>query len=468
MSDDKTGLSFLGRFLKRKPGNHLASVLHSNVIGQPLLCHAELGSQIIQSWMRSPQSQAVIDGEYQGSTTEHKGIAVIDISGPMVARRVVGPSGTGPLSYEDIREDFQSALVNDAVDAIVLRVDSAGGQASQNFDLSDFIYESRGTKPIIGMVDDMAYSGGYSVISACDQVWVTRTSGVGSIGVVVYHEDQTEMNAKRGVKVELIRSGERKVERNPYEPLTDQARQAMQDESDRLYDLFVSTVARNRGMTVEQIVATKATTYHGQSGIDVGLADKLGTFADLLGHLQSEDYDAQAIMSRNTSTGAQASADLPKIDGIDSGSVIQEEMAADAQSAEQLEAALQAEHDRKTAPQASTPTEDLEDLEEGEEAAAAENQTQITAEQAEAQILVKTHAEIRAVCTAAGLPDIAQDYITAGTAVDQVRADLVSMIQAGEVEIESTQKVAVEAPTSAASTQVTAASVYARRNQRGN
>ncbi len=403
------GIGVLARLFKKTPSNSLVAELYSRAIGVPLFCHAQMGDQIIHAYLREPQSSARTEGEYHSVTTILGEIAVIDISGPLVNRPMTGPSGTGPLSYEDIRNEMDQALIDDSIKYIIMRFDTCGGEASQNIDLSDYIYSQRGKKPIIGMIDDKAYSAGYALASACDQIWVTRTSGVGSIGVVAYHEDKTEQNIKRGVKAEYIYYGDRKVDFNPNSPLSDEARNIMREEVYRLGDMFTQSVARNRNTTQDVIIAMEAACYHGPKAIEAGLADKLGTFNDLLAHLQNGEY--------TTSTTPVVKKEPKK------------------------------EPEENPEPKQEKNSPPLQQL----------TETQ------------KQEAEIKAICTAAGLADVASDYIQAATSVKQVRQDILMLAQTGDQEINASQS-ASQDPSSrppATDNPLSASKIYAKFNQRG-
>ena len=233
-----------------------------------------------------------MQGEQFSLSRKSSNVAVLDISGALVAREMNVPCGQAPVSYEGIKQEFQTllAMPNSEIDTIVGRFNSPGGAASQNMDLSDFIYASRGQgKRLIAMVDDMAYSAAFSIASAFDEVWVTRTSGVGSVGVVSYHVDRSEANSRQGIKYEYIYAGDKKVLGNPNEPLSDAAKVEYQSEVSRLYELFTSTIARNMGMTIDAVKATEAGTYHGEAAMAVGFAHKIGTFDELLSSIVKQD-----------------------------------------------------------------------------------------------------------------------------------------------------------------------------------
>ena len=146
--------------------------------------------------------------------------------------------------------------MNDAgVRAILLQVDSPGGETTGCLELSDYIYSLRGAKPIYAVADDFAFSAAYALTSAADKIFVTRMGAVGSVGVVVLHTEDSKFNDEQGFKYTYIFKGDRKVDGNPHEPLSERAEKDIQSEIDRQYDQFVATVARNRKADAEKIIA---------------------------------------------------------------------------------------------------------------------------------------------------------------------------------------------------------------------
>ncbi|MEW6505513.1 MAG: S49 family peptidase [Chloroflexota bacterium] len=206
-------------------------------------------------------------------------IAVIPIEGGLIYR---GYGWTWETSYLDIRKAFRAAMANPQVKTILFDIDSPGGEVAGVFDLSDEIYSARGKKPLIAMVNEDAFSGAYAIASAADQVFLPRTGRAGSIGVIAIHVDQSGYDAKMGVKYTPIFAGARKNDFNPHEPLDDTARRIMQEHIDKVYGLFVATVARNRGMTEEAVMATEAGIFVGDEAVRIGLADGVRTIDQVL------------------------------------------------------------------------------------------------------------------------------------------------------------------------------------------
>lgn len=201
------------------------------------------------------------------------GVAVIEVTGTLVNRLGCLRPYSGMTGYDGIREAFGNAQVDPEVRAVVLMIDSGGGEVAGLFDLVDDIYAARGDKPIWAVLSENAFSAAYALASAADRIVVPRTGGTGSIGVIAMHVDWSEALAKAGFKVTLITFGDRKADGHPEIPLSPEALEAYQADIDAMGELFVSTVARNRGLDANAVRATQAATYQGAAGVAIGLAD---------------------------------------------------------------------------------------------------------------------------------------------------------------------------------------------------
>ncbi|MGO1069655.1 S49 family peptidase [Lysobacter sp. CA199] len=224
---------------------------------------------------------------------DERGIAVLPIHGTLVQRTGGLDALSGLTSYQSITRRLDAALADDAVRGIVLDVDSPGGEAAGVFDLADRLRAARSHKPIWAVANDAAFSAAYALASAADRVFVTRTAGVGSIGVIALHVDQSLRDASAGLSYTPILAGARKNDGNPHEPLSPEARASIQTEVNRLYELFTLTVAEHRGLSPDAVRKTEAALYFGQDAIDAGLADHVGTLSDAVQQMHTE-LDASA------------------------------------------------------------------------------------------------------------------------------------------------------------------------------
>ncbi|MFP3020225.1 S49 family peptidase [Wolbachia endosymbiont (group A) of Pogonocherus hispidulus] len=211
-----------------------------------------------------------------------RGIKVIPIHGILTKKSEAFDDVLGMTSYEKIREKIEEALIDEEVETIILDIDSPGGEVNGLFDLSDFIYKARGERKIIAIANDDAYSAAYAIASSAEKVYVSRTSGVGSIGVIASHIDQSGFDEKQGIKYTTVFAGSRKNDLNPHEPITSESVESLQEEVDRLYEMFVELIVRNRNLSTEKIKSTEAGLYFGEKAIEVGLADGITTFSEFI------------------------------------------------------------------------------------------------------------------------------------------------------------------------------------------
>ncbi len=296
----KPGL--LARMLGRGSRAPVVASLAAAVLNQPLLVQPTIGEALVGGYLEgkvtSDDSVLKADRfEVSGPDGQPVGVAqnligVINLSGAMVNRPMPGASGPGPVSYAAVRDTFDELLNDDAVTSIILRLDTPGGMASGCFDLVDHIFEARGRKPVYALVDDHAYSAGFALASACDEIWISRTGGVGSVGVVRFHYDWSGNNAQVGLKVTPLFAGARKVDFNPNFPLSEEAHAEAMTDLEDMRTMFVDTVARNLGMDAAAVRATEAACYRGQAAVTMGFATRLGTWHDLIAHLGAGEAPA--------------------------------------------------------------------------------------------------------------------------------------------------------------------------------
>ena len=205
--------------------------------------------------------------------------------------------------YDYIWRAFERGMSDGNVRGIALIVDSPGGMVAGCFEMVDKMFAMRGTKPIAGFAAESAYSAAYATICVVDpgKLYVTRTGGVGSIGVVTSHVDMSAMMDRQGVKVTFIHAGKHKVDGNPYEALPDAVKARIQARIDDLYGVFTASVARNRGLDEQAVRDTEALTFGASDALSNGLADKIGSLDDALA-----DFSA----SLNPEHGDETMADI--------------------------------------------------------------------------------------------------------------------------------------------------------------
>jgi signal peptide peptidase SppA len=218
-----------------------------------------------------------------------EGIAIIPVEGTLVQKLGFLQPFSGMTGYDGLRECFLDALQDPDIRAIVLQIDSPGGEVPGSFTLADTIYAARGTKPIWAILDEGAYSAAYLLASAADRIVAPCTGGAGSIGVIAMFADLSVALSNAGIRINIIQFGARKSDGNDFEPLPRDARANFQAQIDALGEMFVETVARNRGITANAVRDTEAATFLAADAEKLGLVDAVmspdAAFAELLASL---------------------------------------------------------------------------------------------------------------------------------------------------------------------------------------
>jgi signal peptide peptidase SppA len=248
------------------------------------------------------------------------GVAVIEVSGSLVNRSSGMDAQSGLTSYEQLGNEILDAATDPQVRGILLRFDSYGGEANGAWDVASLIEEAARVKPVWAAVDDWALSAGYLLASATDRIWVTRTGGVGSVGIIAMHLDQSGWDAANGLRYTTIFAGDRKNDFNPHEPLSDGARSVLVAEVDRLYSMFVDAVARRRSLSAADVRRTEAGILYGEDSVVQGFADRTGTFRDALAAMTeslSKPKFTKGGTTVSEATQAAASPPVPDLAAIE-------------------------------------------------------------------------------------------------------------------------------------------------------
>lgn len=256
----------------------------SRVYGTPLLiAHPKLDvilSVLTPRMLGEPLAASTETHARSSPRVTESGIAVVPVMGTLV-RRANGISAlSGMCSYHEIQTMAEDAFTNPDVRAVLLEINSCGGEAGGVFDLAENLRDMADSagKPLWAIADESAMSAAYAIACAADRIIVPRTGELGSIGVVALHVDESGADAQAGLSYTYIHAGAHKADANPHEPLSDDVRGKLQADVDSLYADFVSLVATRRGCTEAVVRSTEAQVYRGMDAVHVGLADAVGTF----------------------------------------------------------------------------------------------------------------------------------------------------------------------------------------------
>jgi ClpP class serine protease len=255
-----------------------ASILHvlAHEHAAEMLGSISAASEDDNFWPTDPDSWQARVRPYNVDVT---GTLQIPVMGVLL-NRFPYQLGRWATGYKYLEMARKRGLVDPMVKRIAYIHDSPGGEAAGCFEEVDAIYASRGQKPMQSFIADHGYSASFALATAPGDISITRSGGAGSVGVVTAHVEFSEALKDWGVKVTFIFAGAHKVDGNPYEKLPESVKSRIQERIDKIYGVFVSTVARNRGMDEKAVRDTQALTYDAQESIDIGFADRLGALED--------------------------------------------------------------------------------------------------------------------------------------------------------------------------------------------
>jgi len=297
------------------------SHIASRVFNTPLMIDSKKLAAILavlapRLGMEPPAVEAALLGEQRSRkpyAVTDAGVAVIEVAGSLVNRASGMDAQSGLTSYEQLGNEILDAATDPQVRGILMRLDSYGGEANGAGDVAGVIEEAARIKPVWASVDDWALSAGYLLASATDRIWVTRTGGVGSVGIIAMHLDQSGWDAANGLRYTTIFAGDRKNDFNPHEPLSEGARDVLVDEVDRLYGMFVDAVARRRSMNAAAVRGTEAGILYGEDAVARGFADRVGTFRDALAAMTASLSQPKFTKGGTTVSEATQAATSPPV-----------------------------------------------------------------------------------------------------------------------------------------------------------
>lgn len=212
-------------------------------------------------------------------------IGILPIYGIIIPRGDLFSEMSGATSIDRLSAAFARLEADPAVGSIILDIDSPGGTVAGVPEFAEQVRAS--SKRVVALADTEMASGAYWIGSAADEIVVTSSSLVGSIGVFAAHDDISRAMEMMGVKTTLISAGKYKVEGNPFEPLSDEAREAMQQLVGDYYTMFVQAVAKGRGVTPAAVRGGfgEGRVVTARDALSLGMADRVGTLTDTIQRL---------------------------------------------------------------------------------------------------------------------------------------------------------------------------------------
>jgi len=199
------------------------------------------------------------------------GIAVVDMHGQ------IGPA-IRPLDHARLLTKLRD---DKSVKAVVLNIDSPGGTATGSDLITRAVTRLRAEKPVVAFIGGLGASGGYMIASAAERIVALPSAIVGSIGVISYRPMVYDALSRIGVTMRVGKSGRLKDMLSPFREPTEEEQAKEQHLLDSMYDLFVQSVARSRGMSEERVreIAT-GEVFLTDEALAIGLVDVAGDLDD--------------------------------------------------------------------------------------------------------------------------------------------------------------------------------------------
>jgi len=208
-----------------------------------------------------------------GGETSGKHTALVEVSG------LIAP-GTD-ASAERVTTALQAAFKDKNTQGVVVRINSPGGspvQAQNIYDEMRRLRQKHPNVPLYAVVEDLCASGGYYVAAGADQIYVAKSSIVGSIGVRMDSFGVTGLMEKLGVERRLLTAGENKGFMDPFLPVDEKQKQHAQTLLGDIHQQFIGVVREGRGKRLKETPDMfSGLIWTGQTSVELGLADAFGS-----------------------------------------------------------------------------------------------------------------------------------------------------------------------------------------------
>ena len=218
----------------------------------------------------------------------HGRVAAVPLFGTLVARfDSLVPFMGCMTGYDGFVRSINHAVADPQVEAILLDVDSPGGEVGNIASAVAAVRQAKAVKPVYAIASPYAYSAAYWIASQATTLHCAPFGGVGSIGALCAHVDYSKQLVQEGVAVTLVHAGQNKVDGHPYAALPEAVRADYQAQLDYVRRAFASDVAEARGLDLEAVLATEARCFNPDQALELGLIDGIATAEELLAALQT-------------------------------------------------------------------------------------------------------------------------------------------------------------------------------------
>ncbi|MCX6005606.1 MAG: signal peptide peptidase SppA [Chloroflexi bacterium] len=202
-------------------------------------------------------------------------VAVISLNGPIMAESGSPLFGGSAITPGLVRNELRKVMADPAVKAVVIQVNSPGGDISA---CQEIVYELDKIKqPIVISMRTIATSGGYYISANADKIVALPSTLTGSIGVISEIPNLKGLFDKLGIQMEIIKAGKYKDMYSGFHELTSEERGIVQKTTDQMYQQFIKTVAQGRN--IDEVKVKEMATgqlFTGLEAKELGLVDEIG------------------------------------------------------------------------------------------------------------------------------------------------------------------------------------------------
>lgn len=254
---------------------------------------------------------ARLAGQLARSRIRRYDVGEVEVDDVITRERGPGPVRNVGASANEIVEQIERADADDAVEALIVKLNTPGGQVVPSEDIRTAAANFDG--PTVAYAEDLAASGGYWIASGCDEIHARRGSVVGSIGVNGTQLGSTGLAEKLGLDYRRFVAGEYKDTPSRWRDLDDDEVAYVQGLLDDYYEQFVETVVDGTGLDEAFVRETEARTYLGEEAHELGLVDTCGPreemearLADRLGvdEIEVREFEPERGLAQRMSVGA--------------------------------------------------------------------------------------------------------------------------------------------------------------------
>ena len=220
--------------------------------------------------------EVIVENGSRGSSDK---IAVITLRG-IISTGISG--NVGESMVDDLRWQLEQARNDDEVRAVVLEVDSPGGEVTASDMIYNAVAKTRAKKPVVVYMESLAASGGYYVSCGGKYLMANETSITGSIGVIIQTLNYEQLFNKIGLASVVFKSGKFKDMLNGARPMTPEERDYVQSFVMKTYEKFLGIVAKERNLPAETLRngIADGRILSGRDALDNKLIDGLGQIED--------------------------------------------------------------------------------------------------------------------------------------------------------------------------------------------